>query len=57
MDLNIVVVVLPEDCLARTCDCDSGECHFNRCDDCGNLVDDDGITCDPRGCCFYCKAD
>ena len=55
--LKIIQVILPEDCIARTCDCESGECRFQRCLDCDRLVDDDGYTCDPRGCCFTCKAD
>lgn len=28
-----------------------------QCPNCGMYVSDDGITVDPRGCCFYCKAD
>ncbi len=28
-----------------------------KCPDCGFGVDDQGYTNDPRGCCFYCKAD
>lgn len=55
--LNAVIVVLPEDCITRACDCEPGECHFARCDECAGLVDDDGYTIDPRGCCFYCKVD
>ena len=27
------------------------------CPHCGRLVDEDGITVDPYGCCFYCKGD
>jgi hypothetical protein len=27
------------------------------CQNCGRFVDDDGMTIDPRGCCFFCKAD
>lgn len=27
------------------------------CPNCGYFVSDDGITVDPRGCCFYCRAD
>ena len=55
--MKAMIVVLPEDCIAKTCDCELGQCYFKRCQDCDRLVDDDGITCDPRGCCFYCKAD
>ena len=27
------------------------------CPNCGRLVDEDGYTVDPYGCCFYCKGD
>ena len=27
------------------------------CLHCGRFVDGDGVGIDPRGCCFYCKAD
>ena len=39
------------------CDCEPGECMFDRCPDCDRLVDGHGMTVDPRGCCFTCKAD
>ena len=56
--MKAVIAVLPEDCIAKPCDCESiHDCHFKQCQNCFRLVDDDGITCDPRGCCFYCKAD
>ena len=54
---NAMIVITPEDCVAQTCDCKPTECQFKSCLNCDGLVDDDGITCDPRGCCFYCKAD
>ena len=55
--MHIVIAILPEDCIARTCDCEPGECRFARCPECDGLVTDDGWTIDPRGCCFTCKAD
>lgn len=56
--LDAMIVYTPEDCIARACGCvDSLECLFERCPDCDRLVDGHGITCDPRGCCFTCKAD
>ena len=56
--LRAMIVYTPEDCIAHACDCaEPGDCHFEECPDCGRIVDGHGVTCDPRGCCFTCKAD
>ena len=57
MKINAVQVYLPEDCISGACDCEPGDCMFDRCPDCDRLVDGHGMTVDPRGCCFTCKAD
>ena len=55
--INAVQLYLPEDCIAQTCDCEPGECRWDRCADCDRLTDSQGFTADPRGCCFTCKVD
>lgn len=42
--INAVQVYLPEDCITHACDCERGECMFDRCPDCDRLVNGHGMT-------------
>lgn len=61
--MNIVQVILPEDCRAGLCDCASAkQCHFDRCKNCdeitkdGKWIDDNGWHGEHPDWCPECSA-
>lgn len=43
MEIKAVIVVLPQDCRSGSCDCEGAKnCKFKRCENCDDLVDENG---------------